>query len=380
MIIQSKRVWIAGLFMPAQIEIQWGKITDILPYGTKREDTDYGNDRIIPGLIDIHTHGYQSWDTNDATEEGLRRWMKEIPSEGVTAVCPTTITQSRKVLSAALKNVADVVSQGYEGAEILGIHFEGPYLDKVYKGAQPEPYCVRPDAESFRQYQEDAGGLIRIVTMACEHDENYALTEYCAQNGVLVSQGHSGATYEQALMAAAHGAMSMTHVFNGMRGFHHRQPGLVGAALRLKDLYGEVICDGNHSDPASLRIFFQAKGRDRAIMVSDSLMAKGCPVGSRHIFGGNEIEVYPDGSAHLTKTGGLAGSTLKLNEGLRILCEKAEVPFEYAINSCTINPARALSLDDRKGKICTGFDADLAVLDDAYNVRQTYVRGEAWLK
>lgn len=377
MIIQSKRVWIAGQFMAAQIEMDGEKIVDILEYGKKDVDVDYGNDRIVPGFIDIHTHGYDTWDTNDATPEGLRHWMKSITSEGVTGICPTTITQSHEVLSNAVKNVARVVEEGYEGAEILGIHFEGPYLDQKYKGAQPEQYCIPADVEEFKQYQEDAKGLIKVITMACEHDKDFALTEYCAQHGVLVSQGHSGATYEEAVMAIAHGAMSMTHVFNGMTPFHHRNPGLVGAAMRVRDVYGEVICDGNHSNVNSLNNYYMAKGKDHVIMITDALMAKGCPIGSKMLFGGQEIEVYQDGSAHLTATKGLAGSTLQVNRGLQVVVEKAGVPFEYAINSCTLNPARALGMDDRKGKICTGYDADIVVLNNDYDVVQTYARGKA---
>lgn len=379
MIIQSKRVWIANQFMEAQIQIENDKIVDIFEYNTKDVDVDYGNNRIVPGFIDIHTHGYDTWDTNDATEEGLRHWMKEIPAEGVTGICPTTITQSHEVLSNAVKNVAKVVNEGYEGAEILGIHFEGPYLDQKYKGAQPEQYCIPADLEEFKQYQEDAQGLIKVITMACEHDQDFKLTEYCASQGILVSQGHSSASYEQARMAVAHGARSMTHVFNGMTPFHHRNPGLVGAAMRFRDVYGEVICDGNHSNVNSLNNYYMAKGSDHVIMISDSLMAKGCPVGSHHIFGGNEIEVYPDGSAHLVETKGLAGSTLRINRGLQIVVEQAQVPFDYALNSCTINPARALRIDDHKGKICTGYDADLVVLNNDYDVLQTYARGKMCL-
>lgn len=377
MIIQSKRVWIAGQFMPAQVKFEDKKIVDIYPYGTNAVDVDYDNDRILPGFIDIHTHGYHTWDTNDGTPEGLRHWMKEITSEGVTSICPTTITQSHEVLSNALKNVVNVVEEGYEGAEIIGIHFEGPYLDQKYKGAQPEQYCVAADVEEFKQYQEDAKGMIKVITMACEHDKDFALTEYCAQHGVLVSQGHSSATFEEARMAIAHGAMSMTHVFNGMSPFHHRNPGLVGAAMRFRDVYGEVICDGCHSDVNSLNNFFMAKGRDHVIMITDALMAKGCPVGSRMMFGGQKIEVYPDGSAHLVEAKNLAGSTLRVNRGLQIVIEQAGVPVDYAINACTLNPARALKIDDHKGKICTGYDADLVVLNDSYDVVQTYARGKA---
>lgn len=375
MIIQSKRVWVLGHFIEAQLELEDGKIKNVLAYGAKPADKDYGERRIVPGFIDVHTHGAYGFDTNDAEEEGLRNWMKHIPEEGVTGICPTTITQTEEVLTKAVKNVAKVVEEGYEGAEILGIHFEGPYLDMVYKGAQPEQCIVKPDVEQFKQYQKAANGLIKIITMATERDENFELTKYCAANDVRVSIGHSAATIEEAGMAIANGATSMTHIFNGMTPFHHRKPGLVGAAMRFRDTFGEVICDGNHSTPDALNDLFMAKGRDYTIMITDALMVKGLPVGTKVLFGGNEIELYPDGSAHLTGAKSLAGSTLKVNEGLKVLVEKAMIPWDYAINSCTLNPARYLNVDDRKGKLVAGYDADIVVLNDDYSVEMTYVRG-----
>ncbi len=380
MLIQSKKVWIADQFLPAVIDVEGGRIRDILPY--KKDgavDRDYGSRRIVPGFVDIHCHGAYEFDTNDANEEGLRRWAKRIPSEGVTAFLATTITQSEEVLTDAVANVAKVMEDGYEGAEILGIHFEGPYLDMKYKGAQPEQYIARPTIEQFERYQAAAKGHIRYVTMATETDEDFALTHYLAAHGIVVSIGHSAATYEQAVMAYAHGARSMTHVYNGMTPFNHRANGLVGAAYRIRTMYGEVICDGNHSTAAALNNYFMSKGPDYAIMVSDALMAKGTPVGSRFLFGGNEIEIYPDGSAHLTATGGLAGSTLKINEGLRILVEEAMVPFNYAINACTRNPARCIGVDGCKGEIRVGLDADLVVLNEDYSVAQTWCKGEEQL-
>ena len=379
MLIQSKKIWIADQFVAAMIETKDGKITDVLPYGTKFADIDYGDKRIVPGFIDVHCHGAYEFDTNDANEEGLRNWTQNIVEEGVTGFLATTITQSEEVLTKALKNVAKVIKDGYEGAEILGIHFEGPYLNVKYKGAQPEQYIVKPTIEQFERYQQAAEGHIKYITLATENDEDFALTEHLSKQGIVVSLGHSDATYEQAVMAYAHGARSMTHVYNGMTPFNHRANGLVGAAFRIRTMYGEVICDGNHSTLAALNIFFMTKGPDYSIMISDALMAKGTPVGSKFLFGGNEIEIFPDGSAHLTGAGNLAGSTLKLNDGLRILVEEAMVPFNYAINSCTINPARCLGIDDRKGAIGIGMDADLVVLDDDYTVLQTYCRGEAML-
>lgn len=379
MLIQSKKIWIADQFIAAIIATENGKITDIHPYGSKPVDVDYGDKRIVPGFLDIHCHGAFEFDTNDANEEGLRNWTKNIVSEGVTGFLATTITQSEEVLTKAVANVAKVMEDGYEGAEILGIHFEGPYLDMVYKGAQPEQYIVKPTVEQFERYQAAAKGHIVYLTMATETDEDFALTRYLTEHGVVVSIGHSAATYEQAVMAYAHGARSMTHVYNGMTPFNHRANGLVGAAYRIRTMYGEIICDGNHSTPAALNNYFMSKGPDYCIMISDALMAKGTPVGSKFIFGGNEIVIYPDGSAHLTSTGGLAGSTLRINQGLRILVEEAMVPFNYAINSCTINPARCIGVDDRKGAIGVGKDADLVVLDTDYSVIQTYCMGEAKL-
>ena len=379
MIIQSKRIWIAGQFIAAQLEIQEGKILRVLPYGSRQADEDCGNDRIVPGFIDIHTHGAYNFDTNDGEPEGLREWMRRIPEEGVTSILPTTVTQMPDVLEKAVANVAAVAREGYEGAEMLGIHFEGPYLDMEYKGAQPPEAIAQATVEQFKRYQEAAEGMIKYITLAPEHDEDFALTRYCSQNGVVVSMGHSSATYEQALLGIANGATSMTHVYNGMTPYHHRKPGLVGTALRVRDIYGEVICDGCHSHLAALNNFFTAKGRDYSIMISDSLRAKHCPPGGAYQLGGHDIEIGEDGLARLKGTETIAGSTLFLNRGLKILVEDAMVPFDTALNSCTINPARCLGVDDRKGRIAAGLDADLVRLADDYGVLQTWCRGAKML-
>ncbi len=379
MVIQSKRVWIAGQFLAMQLEINDGKITDILPYGTKDADEDYGEKRILPGFIDVHTHGAYGFDTNDAEPDGLRDWMKRIPEEGVTAILPTTVTQMPEVLTKALANVAAVVKDGYEGAEILGVHFEGPYLDMEYKGAQPPEAIATAAVEQFKKYQDAAEGLIKYITMAPEHDKDFALTRYCRETGVVVSMGHSSATYEQAMLGIANGATSMTHVYNGMTPYHHRKPGLVGTAFRVRDIYGEIICDGCHSHLAALNNYFQAKGRDYGIMVSDSLRAKHCPPGGSYQLGGHDIEIGEDGLARLKGTDTIAGSTLNMNKGLQILVENALIPLDTAINSCTLNPARCLGVDDRKGRLVVGYDADIVVLEDNYDVVQTYCRGKRML-
>ena len=375
MIIQSERVYIASSFMKAQVEIEDGKIIGVYAYGTKPVDVDYGTDRILPGFYDVHTHGYHGYDATAGGKDGLKNWLNDLPKEGVCGVCPTTLTQSHDTLKKAVTEIKDVKNENPSGAEILGIHFEGPYLDVKYKGAQPEQYIVKGTVSEFKEYQDACDNLIKIITLAPEHDDDFKLTKYCAKTGVNVSIGHTDATYDIAMLAVANGARGFTHTYNGMTSFGHRENGVVGASFRAHDIYSEVICDGNHSTLTSLNVFFREK-KDHAVMVTDSLMCKGYPVGSVFDFGGQDVEIYPDGSAHIT-TGKkqLAGSTLKFNEGLKILVEKALVPFEDAINAMSLNPATYLRMADHKGRINTGYDADIVVLADDYSVVQTFCRG-----
>lgn len=410
-ILRSKRVWYANGFRPADVVLgEDGKIAEVLPYGTaekalaerklsaEKAATDHGKKcpaseaenadavvvedfksmRLLPGFIDVHTHGAYGYDTNDADPEGLRMWMRRIPEEGVTALLPTTVTQFADILKKAVASVADVAESAYDGAEILGIHLEGPFFDMAYKGAQPPEAILPASVGLFQEFQEAARGWIKYISLAPEHDENYALTRYCAQHGVVVSMGHSGASLDQALLCVANGATSETHVCNGMSQLLHRMPGLVGAALRIRDIYGEMICDTQHVNRDVMNIYFNTKGRDYAMMVSDSLRCKHADPGQRFTLGGHPIHLDELGLARL-EDNTIAGSTLRLNQGLKNLIETCEIPVDYAINACTINPARCLGVDDRKGRICAGYDADLVLLDDAYNVVQTYCRGKKML-
>ncbi len=374
MLIRSKRVWTANQFLSCILEIEGKKIKKIMPYDENIDvDYDFGNNRILPGFIDVHTHGAVTFDTNDANVEGLRAWTKYLPSEGVTSFCPTTVTQTEEVLVNAAKNVVKVKKEGYEGAQILGLNFEGPFLDVNHKGAQPVQCIVKPDLEEFDRFQKAAEDMIVILTLAVEKDVDYEMTRELAKRGVIISVGHSGATYEEATMAFANGARLMTHTFNGMTGLHQRMPGQVGASMRVRDTFAEIICDGIHVKPEVLNVYFSSKGADYAIMVSDSLCAKGCGEGEYYL-GGERIYIYPDGSAH-RENGGLSGSTLKIIDGLRICVEEALIPFDSALNSCTLNPAKLLRIDDKKGMIRSNYDADMVVISDDYKVLKTMVMG-----
>lgn len=395
MIIQSSRVWTGDGFKKLQLELEQGKIRSVLPWGSRPCDRDYTDAAILPGFIDVHTHGAYGFDTDDGEAGGLRYWVSHIPGEGVTSILPTTVTQSKAVLGRALKNVADVIAAGYEGAEILGVHFEGPYLDKQYRGAQPPEAVVPASVAGFKEYQELADGRIRYITLAPEHDTGlsgrphdsedaplrgtHELIKYCSRQGVRVSLGHSSADYEEVMKAVDDGAVSVTHVYNGMALFHHRNPGLVGAALADDRLYGEIICDGRHSHPAAVKLFFKCKGADRGILITDSLGAKYGRPGEDYRLGGHTVFIDADGLARLRENGTIAGSTLRMNEALRIAIEEAGVPVRHAINACTINPARMLGADDRKGRLCEGYDADIVVLGDGYEVVQTYCKGKEFM-
>ncbi len=373
MIIQSKRVFVNDEFKPLQLEIDNGKIVSINEYNLKNADKDCGDDMILPGFYDLHCHGYGGYDTNDATEDGLRNWLKEITRQGVCGVCPTTITQSKKVLTDALVNVSKLSKKDYEGARILGAHLEGPYISKEFKGAQPEEYIVKPDVEEFKEYQKASDNIIKIITIASEEDRDHELIKYCTKTNVVSSLGHSAATFDEANAAIKDGATSFTHTYNGMSRFSHRDNNMVGAAL-ASDCFAEAICDCHHTTAAALKIFFRCKGKN-GIMVSDGLMTRGLPVGTKMLFGGQEIEVIKDGTCRIVETGNFAGSTLSINTGLRNLVEKCDVPFEIALSSCTSAPMRLMHLDDHKGYLKVGYDADIAVLDDNYEVKWTFVEG-----
>ena len=377
MIIQSERVWTNRMFTAAQIEVENGKIRRILPYNEKKADLDYGRMRIIPGMIDVHTHGACGFDTNMPEKEGLQRWADSLLKEGVTSFLATTTTNSHEVLMQAAENVASYMEEEHSGAQVLGLHFEGPFINAKNKGAQPEEYCRKPDVREFKQFQSAARGHILYMTVACELDEDFALTRYCVDNGVAVSLGHSHATYAEAMLAAANGARSVTHTYNGQTGLHHREPGVVGAAMRNHDLYSEIICDSYHVSVAAIYDLIMHKG-DKAIMITDSLLAKGMPKGE-YVFSGQGIDIRDNGCCYLHGTDTLAGSTLKMNEGLRILMEEVQVSAEIAIPMSSSNAAEMLKIADRKGYIRAGNDADFAVIDDNYQIIQTFIAGEARL-
>jgi len=336
MIVQSEKVFIAEQFIPAQIHVEDGKISKVSQYGQVNPDIDYGSKYIVPGFIDIHSHGMGGYSTDDPSPEGLVRWLKALPSEGVTSFLPATTTQSRQTTTEALKNIATVKNQKHTGAEIIGAHLEGPFLDQAYKGMHKPEYIRVPTVEEFIDYQRESNNLIRYLTVACEHDKDYSLIRYASRNGVTVSIGHSGADFETAMLALANGASSFTHSFNAMRALHHREPGVVGALLS-SNAFAEVIADGHHVHPSVVKILFNSKNRTNIILVTDSIGVKGLPEGVYDI---SNVKVSLDkyGTARKFGMDTIAGSSLRMNEGVRFLVERASVSIEHAILAATLNP------------------------------------------
>ena len=371
--LKSRRVWVGGTFIPATVALEGGKIDALLGYDEPAAE-DYGNDRIVPGFIDVHTHGAYGAMVNSCSEEEFKHWAAKLPDEGVTAFLPATFSDTPERIDAACSRIANAIESGPPGAEILGVHLEGPFLNEEFKGAMDPARLIPPDIMLLDRWQQAARGHVRYITVAPEKDEGFRLTRYAKEQNIVVSIGHSAATYAQAIAALGNGACCFTHAFNAMRPLNHREPGCVGALMR-SDAYSEIIFDGRHVNFDVVNILFKTKGRDRLVGVSDSLSLKAAPPGEYDI-NGRALVVDENGAAFIKGTNTLAGSTLMFNKGFRDLVETAEVPFSHALAALTENPARLLKLDHRIGYIRAGCDADIVILEDDYRVVQTYCKGK----
>lgn len=382
MIIQSKNVWINEQFQPVQVEVSEQRIVAILPYNEKAVDKEYGANRILPGFIDIHDHGWHGGDANHANHEFIKEWQAYLPEEGITAFLPTTSTTFPKDLEHSFEVIGSFIEedQGTNGAQILGIHAEGPMISEEFRGSHNPELLVKPSVETFKKWQELAKGHIKLMTLAPENDVENALTTYCHEHDVVISIGHTAATYEQAMAAVEAGAKSFTHTFNGMEDISHRKPTAVVAALVSEETFAEIIADGVHVDYSLVRVLAKLKGKDYLIAVTDSIWAKGCQPG---VYPKPEkgIEMVIDEQNVVRLANGkLAGSTNHLNNMVRNLVEKALLPEVIAINSVTKNPARLLNVNESMGEIKLGLLGNFTIIDEKYEVLETLVNGETVYK
>ncbi|WP_243292055.1 N-acetylglucosamine-6-phosphate deacetylase [Bacillus sp. FJAT-47783] len=330
--------------------------------------------KVIPGRIDLHIHGAGGADTMDATNEALSTIANALPKEGTTSFLATTITQSKEAIERALQNVASYKkSPQTEGeAEIVGIHLEGPFLNYKKAGAQPFQYMLHPSIDIFNLWQNLADGLIKVVTVAPEMPGGYEFIRHLHQNGVIASIGHSDATNDEMIQAIEAGAKQVTHLFNGMRGLHHRDPGTAGAALLHESLKVELIADGIHVHPQMIHLAYQLKKKEGIILITDSMRAK-CLKNGTYDLGGQQVTVKDDMA--ILENGTLAGSVLRMNDAVKNMMKYTNCSLEESIRMSSVNPAKQIGIYDRKGSITVGKDADIVILNDENDVHMTICQG-----
>ncbi|MEI2469276.1 N-acetylglucosamine-6-phosphate deacetylase [Peribacillus frigoritolerans] len=366
------------------IKVVDGKIAEVGPACQYKQDDDAKvitlspDYQVIPGAIDIHIHGASNSDAMDATHDALSTMAKTLPKEGTTSFLATTMTQSTQAIESALLNAGKYIeNQTQENAEIVGVHLEGPFISPARKGAQPEDYIVDPDVTLFKRWQEMAENQIKLVTLAPEQPNGLDLAAHLRGTGVVASIGHSDATYDQIDEAIQAGTTHVTHLYNGMRGLHHREPGVLGAAYLRDELYVELIADGIHCRPEMIKLAYDQITSERMILITDSLRAKWLEKGTYDL-GGQPVNV--DETKATLSDGTLAGSILKMNDAIKNTMEYTGCSMTDIIKMTAENPAKQLRIFDRKGSIQVGKDADLVILNDRLDVEMTFCRGNLAFK
>jgi N-acetylglucosamine-6-phosphate deacetylase len=324
----------------------------------------------LPGFIDLHAHGAVGVDVMDADPEGLRRMARFYASHGVTAWLATTMTAARGDIEQALEAIRAVAGPVDQGATVLGAHLEGPYLSPARGGAQDESWIRVADRAEAASLLDS--GVVRMLAVAPEVEGNRWLVGEAAERGLTVSAGHTDATYDQALRAVEDGVRHVTHVFNAMPALGHREPGMLGAALTVPELRCELVADNVHVHPAAMRLLAQAKGAGGVVLISDAVRATGLPDGAYTV--GDRPAIHMDGAIRLAD-GTLAGSVLTLDRALHNLRAATGRPLADLWPAVSRNAAQAIGVDDAKGSLEPGKDADLVLLDPALKVVVTVAEG-----
>lgn len=324
---------------------------------------------VVPGFIDIHAHGANGFDTMDATSDAIIGMGSFFARHGVTSFLPTTVAASARDIQAAIDNVASMPPFS-DAAQHLGIHLEGPYLSQEYRGAQSSQHLHSANPREYMPWIGRQG--VRLITVAPEVEGVPDLIRAGTEAGIEFALGHTSASYEQALAAVDLGLRQATHTFNGMARLDHHTAGVLGAVLSDDRIRAQIIVDGIHVHPAMVRLLIRAKGIDRTILITDSMRAAGMPDGDYAL--GDQMAHVKDGVAR-TGAGGLAGSTLTMDQALRNVMMFGAISLPVALPMATRVPAAAIGLKDSKGLIAPGFDADIVILDKSYNVQMTMVGG-----
>ncbi len=371
--IQNGKIILKDQILTGHTLLYTNVIEGIVPDGEVPADVELVDARggyVAPGLIDLHIHGYLGADTCDCDPEGLRTMAKGIAENGVTGFLPTTMTVDMQVIRKALAVCRELKEESchWDGAAILGCHAEGPFISEKKKGAQSAEYILAPDGDFVREYAD----VIKIITLAPEADsEDFsAIRKICRETDVVVSMGHTDADYERAVAGVEAGVKHATHLFNAMSPLTHRAPGVVGAALNT-DVSCELIVDKFHVAPSLYDMVWKLKGR-KLCFITDCLSAGGLPMGE-YTLGGKKV-IYRDVVCRL-EDGTVAGSVLKLNEGVWNFYQNSSAPLWECVNCASLNPATVLGLEKNKGSLEIGKDADMIITDETFNVQKTISSG-----
>ena len=333
------------------------------------EVIDAKGNYISPGLIDIHIHGSSGADVMDNTLEAINTISSSIAKNGVTGYLPTTMSMKKERIQNAFNTIKEAISNDNKGAKILGVLVEGPFININYKGAQNPDFIVKPDFDLVKDYID----IIKIISLAPEVDENFEFIKKIKdETDIILSICHSNATYDEAMASIDNGVSNITHLFNGMSPLNHREPGVVGAAF-ASDAFTEIIADKIHVNKNVFQIVLNNKGKDKVVLITDSMRAASMEDGEYEL--GGQAVFVKDNSARL-KNGSLAGSVLTLNKAVLNYFENTKLDLHEAINLASINPARSINIDDTKGSLEIGKDADIAIFDDNMNCHLTIVEGQ----
>lgn len=358
----------------ADIRIENGKIAEIAESLCGDEKTDMTGKYILPGFVDTHIHGAYGERINDTTDY-LSRFSAFEATQGVTSVAITTDSSSYEDLLEQM-HIAVEASKRKNGTRIAAVHAEGPFLNSKFKGAMNEKNIILPDKDKLCGLIEAGCGLLKIMTVAPETCGCIEFIKYAVEKGIKISMGHTDATFDEANEAIKAGASRLTHTFNAMRPINHREPGVLVASLLNKDVMCEVICDYVHLHPATIQMIYNLKGADGICMVSDSGTAAGIDITEFEV---NGTKRYVKDKVVRLENGTIAGSAMTLADGVRHLIRDG-IPMENVAKMASYNPAKEIGLDSEIGSITVGKRADLAVLDEAYNVVYTFVDGECVFK
>lgn len=370
--ILNGKVILKDQVIDANVFVSGSKITEISKRQPEDETVIDAKGRYVsPGFIDVHSHGRGGSDTMYPTFDDINTITTASIKTGVTSILPTTMTMSVEDTYAAIKNVAENIDK-VDGSKILGVHMEGPFFNKKYKGAQPEEFMIEPTVENYHALTGEYDWAVKKLSLAPEREGCIPLIEYLVKEGVTVSIGHTDATYDQAVVGINAGATSGTHTYNAMTPLTHRNPGVVGAIMSHDQVYAELILDGIHVSFPAAKVLLKAKGLDKVMLITDSIEASGLPDGQYKL--GNQPVYVKDNAARL-KDGTLAGSILALNDAVKNAYKNLDLTIYEAVNLASYNPAKNLNLIDL-GEIAVNKTADIIMFDDDIRVDFAMVDGK----